>query len=639
MKYLKQTIYLLLFAFLFGLPNLSMAQLSTCMGSLDMVPVLGNASGIPVNAQPLAVVPVSCLTGSFGTIDANAQGGTNPITYNWNTGSNTQTLTNLNVGTYTVNITDATNCTGSASITLVHQGTVVLNLTGNPLIGCNNPAANLAVQTGFDSYNWSNNAAVVSTTNTHSTTTAGTYTVAVTYLNGCNGSSSTTVVVDYSPPTVNINATTTTLDCAGTSTATLTASGATTYNWLGATQTVNPTTAAINVNTAGTFSVTATGINGCTNTATIDVTSVCDEIYEPADDQCNNIYMSVGTHVQGNTWTILRNANGRAIAAINPNGFDMGLVTVQPHLYATPPFFNGEMYLPRYFDFVVQHQPSATNPVQVRLYFSNADLAAANTAAISASLLVNPSTRDRLSMVHYNDVNTDCDIFNSTGVFDVHSPATVNDAAYGATTFSLDDTFNSFSEYGAKMPVNLLPVELLYFRGKVVGNDNVLDWSTASEKNTAVFILERSNDGSNFMQIGSVRAAGNSSIQRFYQTTDANAPVNAYYRLRILDNDGTYKFSDIIYLERIKGSVSIVNLYPNPTSGTVTVAYETVEANTTVSITLLDAIGQLITTQKITAAKGINTLPMDLSNLPSGVYTVVLDAEGSKRIVRKLVKN
>ncbi len=639
MKYLKQTIYPLLFAFLFGIPKLAVAQLSTCMGSLDMVPVLGNASGIPVNAQPLAVVPVSCLTGSFGTIDANAQGGTSPISYNWNTGSNSQILNNLNVGTYTVNITDATNCTGSASITLVHQGTIALNLTGNPLVGCNNAAANLAVQTGFDTYNWTDNTSTLSTTNTHSTTTAGIYTVAVTYLNGCNGSSSTTVVVDYTPPTLNINATTTTLNCTGTSTATLTASGATTYNWLGATQTVNPTTAAINVNTAGTFSVTATGVNGCTSTATIDVTSVCDEIYEPADDQCNNLYMSAGTHVQGNTWTILRNANGRAIAAINPNGFDMGLVTVQPRLYATPPFFNGEMYLPRYFDFTVQHQPAATDPVQVRLYFSNADLANANNASITASILVNPATRDRLSMVHYNDINTDCDIFNSTGVFDIHSPTTVNDAAYGGTSFSLDDSFNSFSEYGAKMPINLLPVELLYFRGKTSGDDNILDWSTVTEQNTALFILERSVDGSSFMQVGSVRAAGNSSVQRFYQTTDEKAPVNAYYRLRILDNDGTYKFSNIIYLEHIKGSVSIVNLYPNPTNGNVTVAYETVEANTPVKISLLDAIGQLISTEKIVAAKGINTLPMDLSSLPAGVYTVVLDAEGSKRIVRKLVKN
>jgi SprB repeat len=266
---------------LFVLPIGASAQL-TCLGSLDMVPVLGNASGMPVQAQPLTAVPVSCVTGSFGTIDANASGGTGAITYTWSTGAIIPVINNLGIGTYTVNVTDAVSCTGSASVVLNYVGSVAVNLTGNPLVGCNNPTANLAAQTGFDNYTWNTGA----TSNAISTTTAGIYTVAVSYLNGCNGASTTTVVVDYTPPSIAITPTTTALDCAINTTSTLTASGGAAYLWLGATQVIDPTTAAITINTGGTYSVTATGTNGCSSTATIDISSSCDEIFEPADALC-----------------------------------------------------------------------------------------------------------------------------------------------------------------------------------------------------------------------------------------------------------------------------------------------------------------------------------------------------------------
>lgn len=253
---------LLAFAVILLLPICLAAQ-PTCLGSLDMVPVLGSASGAPINAQPLAVVPVSCATGSFGTVDANVSGGTNPIAYNWNTGSSQSSLSSLNIGTYTVSVTDATNCTGSASITLNHVGTMVVGITGNTLNCTNSPIA-LATQTGFDTYSWTTG----SNTNTATATTTGTYTVQATYANGCSGSSSIAVVIATAPVGAISGATPITCLAA---TSTLTAPAGNAYAWAGTGFTTATNLQSVTVNAAGTYQVTTTGTGGCTAVANVTV--------------------------------------------------------------------------------------------------------------------------------------------------------------------------------------------------------------------------------------------------------------------------------------------------------------------------------------------------------------------------------
>ena len=109
-----------------------------------------------------------------------------------------------------------------------------------------------------------------------------------------------------------------------------------------------------------------------------------------------------------------------------------------------------------------------------------------------------------------------------------------------------------------------LPIQLLSFYG-VIGEDGVdLNWTTATEKSSDFFSIERSSDGEKFVEIAQQKAAGTSTEQRNYSITDIAAPAGRlYYRLKMFDYDKTFTYSKIITVENplIEGKVIVS---PNP---------------------------------------------------------------------------
>ena len=96
-----------------------------------------------------------------------------------------------------------------------------------------------------------------------------------------------------------------------------------------------------------------------------------------------------------------------------------------------------------------------------------------------------------------------------------------------------------------------LPVMLLDFKGSKKESYNYLKWVTASEINADHFNVERSLDAESFYTIGIVEAHGNSTSTNKYDFTDRNAASKVnYYRLRAVDYNGEYKYSDIISIYR-----------------------------------------------------------------------------------------
>lgn len=103
-------------------------------------------------------------------------------------------------------------------------------------------------------------------------------------------------------------------------------------------------------------------------------------------------------------------------------------------------------------------------------------------------------------------------------------------------------------------PLTTLPVELISFNGMNVPEGNLLEWQTASEFNTDHFVVERSDDGTVFAAIGEVSAAGFSASSSSYSFVDEwPFPAAGYYRLRIVDRDGTEEYSHVIL---VSGPVS-----------------------------------------------------------------------------------
>ena len=214
---------------------------------------------------------VSCNGLSDGDATVSASGGTSPYTYNWSSGGTAATESNLSAGSYTVTITDANGCTDTASVTISEPAVLVASITGQTNVSCNGLSdgdATVAATGGTSPYTyvWSSGG----TAATESNLAAGTYTVTVTDANGCTDTASVVI----SEPTVLVASISgqTNVSCNGLAdgTATAMASGGTTpytYTWPS-----GGSSATDSGLVAGTYVVTVTDANGCTDSASVVIT-------------------------------------------------------------------------------------------------------------------------------------------------------------------------------------------------------------------------------------------------------------------------------------------------------------------------------------------------------------------------------
>ncbi len=167
-----------------------------------------------------------------------------------------------------------------------------------------------------------------------------------------------------------------------------------------------------------------------------------------------------------------------------------------------------------------------------------------------------------------------------------------------------------------------LPLNLLSFTAVKKNNAISISWTTSNEINTQGFEVERSNDGSNFMQIGKVAARNNSS--NYYELVDANLFVETtYYRLKIMDMNGSYRYSNIASIN--SKQLDVLGAYPNPANNSITVMHP--KANTHTSIKIYNALGKEI--QSIAVPKDAMQTSINVQHFAAGEYFLVFDNEKS----------
>jgi hypothetical protein len=188
------------------------------------------------------------------------------------------------------------------------------------------------------------------------------------------------------------------------------------------------------------------------------------------------------------------------------------------------------------------------------------------------------------------------------------------------------------------MSLPQLPVELTQFKAQQKNNANYLTWQTASEKSNNHFDIERSAIGQeDWVKIGTVKGNGNSQIIRDYTFTD-NTPLSiSYYRLKQVDNDGSFDYSNVVNVTNKSGKFKIDVLLPNPTKDNLTIQFES-NKNEAVNLTVLDMTGRVVLTQNASATEGGNLLNVNTASLSNGIYMVSLKNSESV-ILNKIVKN
>jgi len=178
---------------------------------------------------------------------------------------------------------------------------------------------------------------------------------------------------------------------------------------------------------------------------------------------------------------------------------------------------------------------------------------------------------------------------------------------------------------------NALPVELVYFRATLVNKTTgVIDWATAMEINNDFFIVYKSLDAKNWLEISRVEGNGNSDEYHTYQIFDNNIqPGFNYYKLVQTDIDGSTKEYGIKVIDLI--NEQLVTISPNPTDGEInfTLADNILNAH----VTVLNPLGQLITTKTISIEDKSISLPEQ-----KGVYLVKVNVNGTvytHKIIRR----
>lgn len=208
----------------------------------------------------------------------------------------------------------------------------------------------------------------------------------------------------------------------------------------------------------------------------------------------------------------------------------------------------------------------------------------------------------------------------------------------GIQRFSIDLSGNSdvaFVGYNNKsFNVNgILPVSLSDFSCKAVDSKTQLNWTTETEENTSRFTIERSAGNNSFTAITDINASGNSSSTRQYSFMD-NHPAGGinYYRLKMLDKDGSFTYSKIIMIEFVNAGAR-VSLYPNPSSGNVVMTHP---ASAHGSIKIYNASGNAVL--YAAASKNAQQTKLNIESLGKGIYFAVWQ-NGTEKISLQLAKN
>jgi len=181
-----------------------------------------------------------------------------------------------------------------------------------------------------------------------------------------------------------------------------------------------------------------------------------------------------------------------------------------------------------------------------------------------------------------------------------------------------------------------LPVRLLYFRGILQDNATQLEWSTSAETNSDHFVIERSLDGVSYTDIGTVKSTGNSSVNNVYTYSDINAVTQQgniiYYRLRMVDIDGSTKYSNVVSIS-LNEKVEKISVVPNPVQG-ISKVYITVINGGTANWKVVDNSGVVVMQNNLQLKPGANSLSLDMTRLAAGIYYLNVSGPGINQKVK-----
>ncbi|MFY8128400.1 MAG: endonuclease [Chitinophagaceae bacterium] len=179
--------------------------------------------------------------------------------------------------------------------------------------------------------------------------------------------------------------------------------------------------------------------------------------------------------------------------------------------------------------------------------------------------------------------------------------------------------------------LSALPVDILYFSGKLNGDKIDLQWQVGAEFNVAFYTVERSFDGTNFTPIANITATQKGN----YNVNDAITNFKGkklWYRIKKQDKSGSFSFSEVFNVV-VPSNVKFT-VYPNPSKNYVQLQFTGVTTSQKMSIQIIDAMGKLVQFQNLNT--NTNTVFVNVNSLQNGTY-IVKAIQNGETFIQKII--
>jgi hypothetical protein len=186
--------------------------------------------------------------------------------------------------------------------------------------------------------------------------------------------------------------------------------------------------------------------------------------------------------------------------------------------------------------------------------------------------------------------------------------------------------------------ITTLPIKLASFSGNYEKQVNRLFITISEAKNVKDIWIERSNDSRTFETIGKIAVQNHQFTGNHQYVDESRVPGKNYYRLNIVDFDGSRQFSKIIVLEQLRNENSI-KVYPNPAKDQFTIKGLLDNPDEKYQATITDINGRRIWTQSINSSNGSANQTIYVEKFPVGFYFLaIINKDGEIVLTEKIIK-
>ncbi len=193
------------------------------------------------------------------------------------------------------------------------------------------------------------------------------------------------------------------------------------------------------------------------------------------------------------------------------------------------------------------------------------------------------------------------------------------------------DFFNDWTLVDAIAP---LPVKLLEFKVLCERSGSLIKWTTASEINNDYFIIQKSTDAINYLDIKTIKGAGNSNnLQSYAVTYQPSSNENNYYRLKQVDFDGNSEVFNPVSKTCISNNINVDAVFLSSNKANIVVNSS---ANKLLVFRLFNSSGKLIFQKDKNITVGINNIDISGFSIASGIYMLSIVGENfqySKKVI------